>query len=399
MIATKALVLYWLVTRFWDSAWVSHLVQDIRTWQPFFESAKQGLVPYVHFTKEYPVLGGLLYWAMTPFVEPADLRRTVMVHAAFSLVADVANTLLFHRLARAVSPRHADAATLLVILNPTALVMTPVRFEGYVTTFALLGYLAAQAGHGLRAAVAWAVGCGLKWYPAFFLAAREWRVMVEERRVGPAMRAGLAFLAAFAALNLPFALLAWRNGALENWTDPYLFHVRRPLYWDTLLGVLQVWLGPLAWERHAGTWSLALMLVAVVARPRLPLPHRFTLICLAGVVFNRIYSAQFNLWLYPFLALAALEEAPARRKAILVLAVALDLLNVAVFPTTFTPALDEMQGFFPYAARQNGGPWTVAFSAAIALRAVVIVALAVVLLKSGRGGNENTRDPQRVRPR
>ena len=52
-----------------------------------------------------------------------------------------------------------------------------------------------------------------------------------------------------------------------------------------------------------------------------------------------------------------------------------------VFPTTFTPAVAEMGGFFPFAARNGGGPWTIAFSWLIVARALVIVALAVELLR------------------
>src|SRR5688500_14349487 len=58
--ATRAAALFALVTVFWIEPWVSHLVQDMRTWHAFFLSAQAGLVPYVHFTKEYPVLGGAL---------------------------------------------------------------------------------------------------------------------------------------------------------------------------------------------------------------------------------------------------------------------------------------------------------------------------------------------------
>ena len=380
----KASALALLVTRSWDTPWVSHLVQDIRTWRGFFEQAQAGLVPYVHFTKEYPVLGGALYWAMSPFVAPDDLRQTVVVHGLFMLAADLAAAALFFSLARAASPAWAVPATALFALNLTALVMSPVRYEPLVTVFVLLGLAAHRRGRYHWATFWWAIGCGLKWYPAFFVAAQEYRLLAVERRRTHWIRAALVFAAATAAVNLPFLAAAWARGSVQHWLDPYLFHARRPLYWDTLLGVGQVWLGPLPWERHAGAWSLALMLAAVAARPSLPVESKGTLVCLAAVVFNRIYSAQFNLWFYPLLILAALGEPPARRRLLIGAFVLLDVLNVAVFPATFTPALAEMGGFFPWAARQSGGPWTVAFSAAIAARAAVVVALGVLLLRPPR---------------
>jgi hypothetical protein len=181
------------------------------------------------------------------------------------------------------------------------------------------------------------------------------------------------------SFDAPFLIAAWRHGTVANWLAPYLFHARRPLYWDTLLGVGQIWLGPLPWERHAGLWSLALMLAAILLKPRMPIEAKGTLICLAAVFFNRIYSTQFNLWFYPLLVLAALQATEARRNGLLLLMALLDVLNVLVFPTTFTPAVAEMGGFFPYAARDGGGPWTVVFSWMIVARALVVAALAVAL--------------------
>ena len=374
--AVKAVALALLLSSFWDAPWVSHLVQDIRTWRDFFVDAQAGLVPYVHFTKEYPVLGGALYWAMSPFVHPDDLRQTVLVHGLFMLAADVLNAVLFYRLARGILPALALPATLIFALNLTSLVMGPVRYEPVVTTFVLLGLAAHRRGRFDRAALWWAVGCGLKWYPAFFLAAQEYRLLRVSGRKTHWIRAGLLFAAVTAAINAPFLIAAWQRGTIENWVAPYLFHARRPLYWDTLLGVGQIWLGPLPWERDAGLWTLALMAAAILFRPALSVEAKGVLVCCAAVVFNRIYSTQFNLWFYPLLILTALEGDAGRRKALLVLMVVLDALNVIVFPTTFTPAVAEMGGFFPYAARAGGGPWTVAFSAAIVARALLVIALA-----------------------
>ena len=379
VLVVKCVALGLLVTDFWNSAWVSHLVQDIRTWREFFLHTQAGLVPYVHMTREYPVLGGALYWAMSPLVEADDLRQTVVVHGLFMLAADVLNAVLFYRLARTILPSLALGATLLFALNLTSLVMSPVRYEPWVTTFVLLGLAAHRQGRYDRATFWWAIGCGLKWYPAFFVAAQEYRLWRVDRRPTHWIRAALVFAGATAAINLPFLIAAGREGTVSNLLAPYLFHARRPLYWDTLLGVGQIWLGPLPWERHAGLWSLALMLTAIVVKPKMRIEAKGVLVCLAAIVFNRIYSTQFNLWFYPLLILAALDASAARRKALLILMAGLDVLNVMVFPTTFTPAVAEMGGFFPFAARASGGPWTMAFSWMIAARAVVIVALSRAL--------------------
>ena len=388
-----------LLTVLWGTQPVSHLVQDIRTWRDFFVETQAGAIPYVTITKEYPVLGGILYWLMSPFVHPDDLRQTIVVHAAFMLVADLVNAALFFPLARAIAPRHALAATLVLNLNLTALVTAPVRYESWIVTFVLLGYLAHRRRRYLWATFFWSIGCGLKWYPAFFIAAQEWRLIVVERRRLHWAGATAVFLGVTAALNVPFALGALHaTGSLHNWEWPYKFHANRPLYWDTLLGVGQIWLGPLPWERYAGLWSLGLMLLAVVVRPRLGIEYKGVLVCLAGIVFNRIYSTQFNLWFYPLLILGILAEDDERRRRWLVWTfVVLDVLNVIVYPLSFAGAVAEMGGFFPWAAREGGGQWTVVFSAAIVLRTVAVAVLAALLLRSrpgAQGGHESAAATQ-----
>lgn len=377
----KAAALGLLLTLFWDSAWASHLVQDIRTWRPFFEQARAGLVPYVHFTKEYPVLGGALYWVMGAFVQPDNLRQTVLVHGIFMGLADLFSVAVFHRLAREAAPRFAIAATLAFGLNPTSLVVSSVRFESFVVLFALLGLVAHRRKLLRRSTFLWSLGCGLKWYPAFFIAAQEWRIFAREGKRWHWLGAALVFLGATAVVNVPFLLGALAaTGSTHNWTYPYLFHAQRPLYWDTVLGVGQIWLGPLPWEQYAGIWTLALMVAVVLVRPGMGVETKGVLICLATVIFNRIYSCQFNLWFYPLLILTALRRPARERNTLAAMLVLLDLLNVIVFPFSFAPAVAEMGGFWPFAAREQGGPWTIIFSLAILVRALVIAVLAAYLL-------------------
>jgi hypothetical protein len=392
---SRVAALWLLVGPLWDSDAVSHLVQDLRTWREFFLATQDGAVPYVHLTREYPVLGGVVYWLLSPLVDAHDLRQTVLVHGAFMAAVDVLNAALFLRLARSAAPGHATLATCLFAFNLTALVLGPVRYESVVVTFVLLGYAAHRRGRPVRAAAWWALGCGLKWYPAFFLAAQEYRLWWTGRR-WHWLAAISAFAAALLAVHLPFALGSLSvSGTLDPLLAPYLFHAQRPLYWDTVIGVWQVWEGPLPWERYAGLWTLALMAGVGLFRPSMRLERKGVLICLAAVLFNRIYSAQFNLWFYPFLILEALRGEGRERRLLLGAFVVLDVLNAAIFPPTFTGAVAEMGGFFPYAA-ERAGPWTVAFSAAILARAVVILGLAAWLMRRTSEGARLDTQPAQI---
>jgi len=368
----------------WTSTWMPHLVQDIVSWRPFLDDARRGLIPYVDFSKEYPVGGGLLYWLLGRMVDPADIKGTVLVHAVALSAVDIVNAGLFYRIAAGIDARRATAAALVFALNPTALLLGPVRYESLVVPLVLIGYARHRRGRPLAAALWWSLGFWLKWFPAFFLAAQEYPALVLERAFSRVARAVAVFLAVALAVNLPFIVLSLgRHGDLRHWLWPYRFHALRPLYWDTLLGVGQIWLGPLPFERYASLWSLGLIAAALVVRPAMRLEYKGALLCIAAILFNRIHSTQFHLWFYPFLVLGLMtESAPTLRRAAPLL-LALDLLNVLVYPFAFSYAYGEMGGFLPFGARAAGGPWTLVFSAAIVLRALLLAALGVFLLHRG----------------
>jgi hypothetical protein len=378
----RGLTLWLGLGPFWDHPFVGHVTKDVYTWVNFFIDCQRGGIPYVDFSKEYPVGAGFLYWAMSAIVTPGDGKQLMLVHALVMTAADLLNTVLFFRLAREAAPPRALGLTLLFSLNLTAVLLSPVRFESWVVTIVLLGYSAYRAGNMRAASFWWSLGCSLKWFPAFFAAVQEYRGVVVARRQWQWAASLGVFVAVTVALNAPFIVFSLHaRGDIRNWLYPYLFHAHRPLYWDTLLGVGELWLGALPVERYASLWTVALMGLAILVRPRLSFLYKGVLVCLAAIVFNRVYSTQFHLWFYPFLLLAAAREETAVFRRILVLFAALDALNVLVYPVSFTYAYREMTGFWPLAARQNGGPGTVVFSAAIVVRTFVVIALGALILR------------------
>jgi hypothetical protein len=382
-------ILLWLgLTLFWDSAELSHAVQDIRTWKEFFKAAHAGFVPYVDFSKEYPVGAGMFYWALSRWVNAEDLRQTVLLHGLVMGAVDLVNTAIVYAILRRLAPERAILLSLLFSLNLTILLLSPLRFESLLTAFVLLGYWAHLRRRPMLATFLWSIGCWLKWVPALFIAAQEWKAAWSEQRRWRWVGALLVFLAVTALMNGWFLLEGWRrHGDLRFFLAPYRFHLERPLYWDTLLGVGQLWLGRLAWERYATFWTLPLVGLALVVRPSLRFEYRAVLLCVAAILFNRIYSAQFHLWFYPFLFFGlATEQAGSRFRAILAAWSALDILNVLVFPFSFAACLGEIGRFEPYAAASRGGLWSTIFSAAIVSRSLGLVALAWLLLAAPRSG-------------
>jgi hypothetical protein len=385
-IALKATFLL-LGILFWETSYVQSIVGDIRTWFRFWEACRDGGVPYVDITKEYAAAVGLLYWVMTPVVSLADGNGplTLLLHGIMASVMDVVNTLILYCILRELNARLALPFAVLFVLLPTNLVLSPERFESYVTFTVLLGHWCHRRGRPALAAFFWSLGCWLKWYPAFFIAAQELRALLIERRRWHWLKATGVFVGVSVALNLPFILANLVvHGNIDNWLYPYRFHAERGISGDTILGVAQLWLGELRWSDYSAIWTLGLLFAALVVKPTLRIEYRCMLVCLAMLVLNRIYSTQFNLWFYPFLILAAAQETSSRRRGLLAVLVVLDVLNVLVYPFSYVWTLREVGSFAPLAAANSGGIGTVIFSAAVIIRGILLVVLAGFALTERR---------------
>jgi hypothetical protein len=367
-----------------ETPYAQHIAGDVRSWYGFWEACAGGAVPYVDIKKEYAVGVGLLYWAMTPIMCLADGDGDVilLLHGVLASLMDVVNAAILYRILREINARLAVPLTVLFVLLPTALVLSPMRFESFVTTTVLVGYSCHRSGRPGAAAFFWSIGCWLKWYPAFFIAAQEIRALVVEKRRWQWLRVSGVFLGVSLALNLPFIVANLMiHGNIDYWIYPYQFHSGRGISPDTILGVARMWLGEVPFSHYSSWWTLGLVGAALVVKPSLRIEYRCLLICLAMLVLNRIYSTQFNLWFYPFVILGAAQETPERRRWLLAMLVGLDLLNVLVFPMAYVGTLSEVGGFAPLSAADGAGIWTVTFSAAVILRGMVLVALAVFALR------------------
>jgi hypothetical protein len=380
--AIRAALIAVAITFCWDQWWLKHLLVDVSNWGKFLLQSERGMIPYVEFSVEYPVGAGLLYWLLRPVIFLEDFRRAVIAHAAVMTAVDLLNAGLLYKLIRDVRPDRARVLTLLFTLSFTALVLSPPRFDSIVVLFVLLGLLAHRQDRPLWATLFWSLGALVKWYPAVLIAVQELRALRVEGRKGQWLRSGLIFAGVTIAVNAPFVILSYAlRGNLDAWAYPYRFHMQRPLYWDTLLGVGQLWLGPLSFEKYASLVSLVLLAAVLLARPAMSLEYKATLACIAGLVVNRVYSPQFHLWFYPLLLLGMAQEVGPAFRRLLATYVTLDVLNVIVYPITFAHTMLEVQTK-PYAARLTGGLWTVLFSATIVVRTFCLIALARALFRS-----------------
>ncbi|MCC6277126.1 MAG: hypothetical protein IT289_04325 [Oligoflexia bacterium] len=365
--------------------WVGHIHVDLWGWIDFLSKSQQGLTPYVHFTKEYPVGAGLLYWLMSFFFTISPQNNLVLVHGITMALFDILNGYLFTKLCWSIAPRRTLAAALVFSLNPTSLILSPVRYESAVVLTVLLGALSlTKKSRDDGAPLFWGLGASMKWYPIFFWASAEYRKFFESRKIKPLFRSAMIFVAIWFAVNLPVMVKnLMTSGSLQNWWHTYSFHIHRPLYWDTIFGAVTIWFSYVTWEKYAGLWSLALMAFFFFYRPRQPWEVKGTLICLATLVFNRVYSTQFHLWFYPLWLLFMIRLPRSRFTLHLGLLGAFDLLNILVYPFSFTYCLMEIKDFASGSAALHGGPWSLVFALSIFARAALIVGLIYVLLKDG----------------
>src|ERR1039457_2906787 len=375
-----------------NQGWAGHTFVDIWGWSDFIGKVNQGFIPFVDFSKEYPTGAGAIFWLMAKLIpDPNSSDSILRFHITFMSLFDILNTCLIYIILEKIAPKRALWLSILFLLLPTGLLLSPMRFESVVMTPVLLGYYFRLKENHRMSVVFWSIGAMLKWYPLLFIMAqslagftainkqaggskREWAVQ--------ALKDFMIFAAVALITNVPFILgdlIRHRN--IENWWATYAFHLNRPLYWDTLFGVYTLWVREIPVERWAPYWTLVLVTGAMLIGRKIDFDTQCVLICLACIVFNRIYSTQFHMWFYPFI-IFLLARMPVRQAlSVFTLFMVLELVNIGVYPFTFAGTLTEITTFAPRRALQFGGIYTKMFSILIIVRTWLVIQLAVFLTK------------------
>ncbi len=271
----------------------------------------KGRIPYLQSRVEYPVLTGAAIWAEGSAVRLLFGRRANASHflVAVTLVNAALASLVLWMLHRAGVDRRrlwwwAAAPPLILYVghNWDMLAVTPMVWALLLARRNALVKAAAAAGLGIAAKLFPIVALPLFGLAALFEKGRRWT-----GRVARAALVSAAAIGAWAAVNLPVALLA-----PVNWSEFYRFSQERggtaAASWDLLVntGTLFLWneqknlLAALAflagaagiiglgWRRHRERpWLLATPLLAWF------------------LLTNKVYSPQFDLWLWPLLVMTA----------------------------------------------------------------------------------------------
>jgi hypothetical protein len=281
---------------------------------------------------EYPQIPTLLFGLnhlVSMGVAPG-LQLSLYV-AVFSLEMMVVLYFLFKVLLELLPERHRNGAFLLLL--PPALYFTYNRFDILPAFLCLLAYSAATRRQWLRVAVILALATLTKWYPALLLPGFLVYAGAVERKFQWKM------IAVFAATVMGVTLLAFFQGGFAAILAPYQFHTSRSMEYAAFPVLINNLLQNLLHINVNLQYFLVIFFLLQICAPvlvfmiKIDTLAKLTDYCLivtaVFMLFSRIWSPQWFLWLIPFVLLTEINLKTAG------LVIAYNLLTYLSFPIIF----------------------------------------------------------------
>jgi uncharacterized membrane protein len=270
-----------------------------------------GEMPYLQAQMEYPVLTGALIWVEGGITRGLFGARANAMH--FLIVVTLVNALLAGLILWLMwRAGVAEERLWGWALAPPLVLYVGHNWDLLAIVFAVGALLWARAGKTVQAGAAAGLGMAAKLFPvlmlpllglgALFGSGEAWL-----RRLLLAAAMSVAAVAAWAAVNLPVAALAF-----ENWSQFYTFSSERSgtaaSVWE-ILGNSGIWpTGTPDRNLYAGLLFLigaAAIVGAGWRQHHARLWILFTPLLGWFLLTNKVYSPQFDLWLYPMLLMTA----------------------------------------------------------------------------------------------
>jgi uncharacterized membrane protein len=257
--------------------------------------------PYIEVeTFEYPVLTGLYLWAIglpvDNVVDFFQLNALVLGLGAIGIAIGLSRRYGYRALLWAAAPSLAFYAFL--------------NFDVLAVAASLVGFWLWRREKPAGAAVAFAIGACLKLYPGLFLIPLVLQD-ISARRYKRAVGTTIAGAGTLAALNVPFMVANF-----EGWKSFLTFYANRPPNGDSVWNFVMDTLGLSITTVN----TVSQLLVGIFLIATLYLAHRrfgvtntypFLEVCAASVVillmWSKVHSPQFVLWLLPFFVLLELK--------------------------------------------------------------------------------------------
>jgi uncharacterized membrane protein len=280
---------------------------------PFWTSREvdKGKVPYFQTRMEYPVLTGAAIWIEGSAVRLLFGARANATHFLAAVV--LVNALLAGLVLWLFLKAGLDRRRLWMwALAPPLILYVGHNWDMVAVTLAVVAMLLARRNRLVQAAAMAGLGAAAKLWPVLLLPLLGLRSLFEgerswTQRLLRATALSLAAIGAWALVNLPVAAFAY-----ENWSEFYLFSQERggtaAGTWDVLTN-MSWWF---TWAEDRNRYAAILFALGAAAivglgwrRHHTHLWVLFTPVLAWFMLTNKVYSPQFDLWLYPMLLLTA----------------------------------------------------------------------------------------------
>jgi uncharacterized membrane protein len=276
----------------------------------FSEKLSQGKVPYLGHPVEYPVIIGAAMqaaaWIVRPISDQAIRGReffdvTVVMLTLCTVAAVLATAYL-------AGPARRWTA-LLVALSPAVILAAFINWDLIAMSLATLGMAAWAGRRGVLAGVLLGLAVATKFYPVFLLGPLFLLCLRAGRLRAFWVTAGSAAVA-WLAVNLPVAI-----AAPSGWSTFYRFNAARGADWGSIWYFFETEHWPVVGSMPLSTlnavslllFGIACVLIVVLAlsAPRRPrVPQLYLLVVVAFLLFNKVWSPQYVIWLVPLVVLA-----------------------------------------------------------------------------------------------
>jgi len=310
LVVWAILLIAWIIMTFLPVVFKTgkiRLLNDHYDRSTYFERGKW-LPDNTAAISEYPQIPTLLFGInhLSSMWLPPDLQMFVYV-AVFSLEMLIVLFLMFNVLLDLMPPQLSNYAFL--VLLPTTVYFTYNRFDILPAFLCLIAYRAATKKNWMLVSVILAIATFTKWYPillfpGFFLYAStlesklQWKMIFQ-----------------FTITSVAIILLSYFQGGLESVLAPYQFHTARSMEYIALPVLINNFIGNILNLNFNFSHFFLFFFILQLSAPILiflieidtleRLIHYCIITIGVFVLFSRIWSPQWFLWLFPFLVISA----------------------------------------------------------------------------------------------
>jgi hypothetical protein len=305
---------------------------DVNVYYNYITIMKTGLLPYIDFTIEYPVLFGLFLFLLS-FIPYNNFMGFVILYTLISILLFILTQIIIFGVQKNLKFNELYSLKLILIWNIslTTLILMVIRYEIIlilltcgVFYFFQRYKITLNENFMYLAIIFTIVGFNFKWFPIFLLPI----LILESKTIKIQLKRLIISISLIILINLPFLILNF-----QGWLNSYLFHFNRSPNTDSFHHFLLEIFGPsydyLQILLVLLGISIGLMTIFKLRKVEIDLTvllSSYVFFCLLFFVLNKVFSPQFLLWILPVFIFLEWNR-------IFLLIPVLDFLNIMVFET------------------------------------------------------------------